>query len=66
LGEQRGAIKGSRNCVLRVLKKRVGDVSAVVLARVMELSLEQLENLYDAALDFTKMSDLNVWLDLNG
>ena len=65
-GEQRGEIKGRQDFVLRLLKKRVGDVSADVLARVMELSLEQLEDLYDAALDFTQISDLTAWLDLNG
>lgn len=65
-GEQRGEIKGRQDFVLRLLNKRVGDVSADVLARVMELSLEQLEDLYDAALDFTQISDLTAWLDLNG
>jgi Domain of unknown function (DUF4351) len=66
IGEQRGEINGRQDFVLRLLKKRVGDVSAEVLARVMELSLEQLEDLYDAALDFNQMSDLTAWLDLNG
>jgi hypothetical protein len=65
-GEQRGEIKGRQDFIVRLLKKRVGDVSAEILARVMQLSLEPLEDLYDAALDFTKVSDLTVWLDLNG
>jgi Domain of unknown function (DUF4351) len=65
IGEHRGLIKGSQNFVQRVLKKRVGDVSAELLERVMLLSLEQLEDLYDAALDFTQVSDLIAWLDLN-
>jgi Domain of unknown function (DUF4351) len=66
LGEQRGEIKGRQDFVLRLLKKQVGDVSAAILTKVMELSLEQLEDLYDAALDFTKINDLTTWLDLNG
>jgi Domain of unknown function (DUF4351) len=66
LGEQRGEIKGRQDFVLRLLKKRVGDISAEILARVMKLSLDRLENLYDAALDFTQVSDLISWLDLNG
>jgi hypothetical protein len=66
IGEQRGEINGRQDFVLRLLNKRVGVVSADVLAKVMELSLEQLENLYDAALDFTKVSDLTDWLNLNG
>ncbi len=65
-GEQRGEIKGRQNIVIRLLKRRVGDISAEVLARVTILSLEQLEDLLDAALDFTQISDLTDWLDLNG
>jgi Domain of unknown function (DUF4351) len=66
IGEQRGEINGRQDFVLRLLKKRVGDISAEILAKVMELSLERLEDLYDAALDFTQVSDLISWLDLNG
>jgi Domain of unknown function (DUF4351) len=66
IGEQRGEINGRQDFVLRLLKNRLGVVSADLLAKVMELSLEQLENLYDAALDFSKVSDLTAWLDLNG
>jgi predicted transposase YdaD len=66
LGEQRGEIKGQQNIVIRLLKRRVGDISAEVLARVAILSLEQLEYLLDAASDFTQLSDLTNWLELNG
>ncbi len=65
-GEQKGEIKGRQDLVLRVLKKRVGDVSAAVLAKVMVLPVEQLDDLHDAALDFTQINDLTTWLDLNG
>jgi Domain of unknown function (DUF4351) len=64
-GEHRGEIKGSQNFVLRVLKNHLGDVSAELLAKVMLLSLEQLGDLFDASLDFTQVSDLISWLDLN-
>jgi Domain of unknown function (DUF4351) len=66
LGEQIGEIKGQQNIVIRLLKRRVGDITEEVLARVTILSLEQLENLLDAALDFTQINDLIAWLDLNG
>jgi hypothetical protein len=65
LGEQRGEIKGRQDLVLRLLKKRVGDVSVDVLAKVSILPVERLDNLHDAALDFTQISDLTDWLDLN-
>jgi Domain of unknown function (DUF4351) len=34
-----------------------------VEARVKALSLVMLEELFDAALDFTQMNDLMMWLD---
>ena len=66
IGEQLGEVKGQQNIVIRLLKRRVGDISAEVLARVTILSLEQLEYLLDAASDFTQLSDLTNWLELHG
>jgi|GEM_PF-5700358 len=40
-------------------------MSAEILARVNGLPLERLDDLHDAALDFTNVSDLIAWLDLN-
>ncbi len=54
---------GCQEIILRLLTKRVGIVSSEVEARVKALSLAMLEELFDAALDFTQMNDLMVWLD---
>jgi Domain of unknown function (DUF4351) len=48
-----------------LLNRRVGDISADVLAKVKLLPLARLDDLHNAALDFTQASDLIVWLDLN-
>jgi Domain of unknown function (DUF4351) len=40
--------------------------SADILAKVKLLPLTQLDDLHDAALNFTKVSDLIAWLELNG
>ncbi len=48
-----------------MLTKLVGIVSSEVEARVKALSLAMLEELFDAALDFTQMNDLMMWLDGN-
>ncbi len=61
--EQVGRQDGKQALILRLLTKRVGTVSSEVEARVKALSLEMLEELFDAALDFTQMSDLMMWLD---
>jgi Domain of unknown function (DUF4351) len=49
--------------ILRLLTKRVGTVSSDVEARVKVLSLAMLEEFFDAALNFTQMNDLIMWLD---
>jgi Domain of unknown function (DUF4351) len=66
VGEQLGEVRHAQAQTLRLLNRRVGDLSADVLAKVNALPLEQLDDLHDAALDFTKVNDLIDWLDLNG
>ncbi len=63
-GEQRGRER-ERNLILRLLTRRVGELSPEVREKVENLSLEQLENLGEALLDFNSMGDLQVWLDGN-
>ena len=65
LGEQRGEVRHAQAQTLRLLNRQVGDVSTEILARVKVLPLERLDDLLDAALDFTNVSDLISWLDLN-
>ena len=61
--EQVGRQDERQTLILRLLAKRVGIVSSEVEARVKALSLAMLEELFDAALDFTEMNDLMMWLD---
>jgi Domain of unknown function (DUF4351) len=65
LGEQRGEVRHAQAQTLRLLDRRVGDVSTEILERVNVLPLERLDDLHDAALDFTSVSELTSWLDLN-
>ncbi len=60
-GEQRG-LEREKSLVLRLLNRRVGKLPQEVRSRVESLSLEQLENLGEALLDFTSMADLDAWL----
>ena len=48
--------------VTRQLNRRCGTLSPSLLARVQALSLEQLEDLGDALLDFSGVTDLETWL----
>jgi predicted transposase/invertase (TIGR01784 family) len=49
--------------ILRQLKRRVGNISIDLEARIKTLPLAQLEELGEALLDFSQMADLVDWLD---
>jgi predicted transposase/invertase (TIGR01784 family) len=55
--------EGEKSLVLRLLAKRVGELPQQLHQQVESLSLEQLENLGEALLDFTSMADLDAWFN---
>jgi len=57
-GRQEEAI----NLLLRQLNRRIGGISAELSANIQSLSLENLENLGEALLDFKTETDLISWL----
>jgi predicted transposase YdaD len=57
-----GRQEGEANLVLRQLKRRLGELSVAQVERVRELSVENLEALGEALLDFTEMADLEGFL----
>ncbi|KAI9129776.1 DUF4351 domain-containing protein [Acaryochloris sp. CCMEE 5410] len=61
-GEQTGALREAQSLVLRQLNRRIGDISPELRSQLQSLSLEQLETLGEALLDFTKPADLVNWL----
>ena len=64
LGEQLGKMR-EQALILRLLKWRLGNVSTDLEAQIGSLSLDRLEELGEALLDFTQMSGLIGWLDEN-
>lgn len=62
---QEGRQQEAQALVLRLLNRRVGNVSPAVEMRVKALPLLRLEDLGEALLDFARMSDLISWLDAN-
>ncbi|MEH2001704.1 MAG: DUF4351 domain-containing protein [Nostoc sp.] len=64
-GEQEGEQKGQQRLILRLLQRRVGELSPELQERIQSLSLNQLENLGEALLDFTATEDLLNWLQTN-
>jgi hypothetical protein len=64
-GKQEGRQEGEQTIILRLLQKRLGDLSPEVRQRIQSLSLIQLEALGEALLDFTTIADLLNWLQAN-
>lgn len=65
IGYERGKQQQGQTLVLRQLQKRVGELPQEVHKRIQTLSLEQLEALAEALLDFTAIEDLLNWLEAN-
>jgi predicted transposase YdaD len=60
-----GKVEEGQTLILRLLKRRVGNLSIALETRVKALPLAQLEELGEALLDFSQMNDLVAWLDKN-
>ena len=54
--------EGERKVVLRQLNRLVGAIPDALLSQIQGLSVEQLEALGDALLDFSTLADLEGWL----
>lgn len=52
-----------RSLILRLLTRRVGELPQEMRSSVENLSLEKLENLSEALLDFVSIADLQLWLE---
>jgi predicted transposase/invertase (TIGR01784 family) len=63
--EQQGEMKATQALIMRLLNRRVGNVSPAVEIGIKALPLLSLEDLGEALLDFSQMSDLIGWLDAN-
>ncbi len=59
----KGIKEGEVSMVLRQLKRRLGQIEPEDENRINQLSVEQLEALGEALLDFSNRDDLLAWLD---
>ncbi len=57
-GKQQEAL----SLITRLLNRRLGNVSDTEVERLRGLSIEELEALGEALLDFTSVADLTSWL----
>ena len=61
-GEQRGERKGEMAMVLRLLNRRLGGLTGEQQGQIERLSVDDLDALGEALLDFRGAADLNSWL----
>ena len=54
--------EGEQRLIIRQLNRRIGEIESSLIQRVQALSIEQLEELGEALLDFTSIGDLENWL----
>jgi hypothetical protein len=60
---QEGNKQGEQRLIIRQLNRRYGEIDSSLVEQVRGLSIEQLEALGEALLDFSEISDLEAWLD---
>ncbi len=61
-GRVEGIVLGERKLVIRQLNRKLGKIPQAVLTKIEALSLEQLEELSEALLDFSTVANLEQWL----
>ncbi|OCQ99536.1 hypothetical protein BCD64_10805 [Nostoc sp. MBR 210] len=62
-GRQEGRQEEGQGLILRQLNRRFGEIEALLIEQIRSLSIEQLENLGEALLDFSSVNDLETWLN---
>ncbi|MGB6294779.1 MAG: DUF4351 domain-containing protein [Rivularia sp. (in: cyanobacteria)] len=60
---ERAKQEGKQDLILRQLNRRIGEIDSSLIDRINGLSIEQLESLGEALLDFASVADLEAWLN---
>jgi Domain of unknown function (DUF4351) len=67
LGEARGIELGSsrkaRSLIQRQLTHRFGNLPAILITKIDKLTLDQIDQLSEALLDFSRLQDLEQWVE---
>ncbi len=62
LAMERGELLEAQKLVMRQLMRRIGEINSSLIKQVEILELEPLEELSEALLDFSNVTDLEQWL----
>jgi len=66
LAKQEGLQEGlqkEKRLIIRQLNRRIEEIDSLLIQKVQELTVEKLEELGEALLDFTSVTDLETWLE---
>jgi hypothetical protein len=63
LAMERGELKGEQQLILRQLNRRIGEIESSFIETIRTLTIDQLELLGEALLDFSTVTDLEQWLE---
>jgi predicted transposase YdaD len=63
--EGKWRVDEAKRLVLRLLTRKLGNVSPKLVTKIDALSLDRVESLSEDLLDFTSLSDLEAWLSQN-
>jgi predicted transposase YdaD len=61
---QEAKADGAKIVLLKMLDRKLGNITTEIRSQVNGLNIEQLESLGEALLDFGQMNDLIRWLDV--
>jgi Domain of unknown function (DUF4351) len=62
IATQKGQMAEGQTLIIRQLTRKLGELGSETIESIHQLTLEQLESLGDALLDFDRMEDLLSWL----
>ncbi|APB32962.1 hypothetical protein GlitD10_0648 [Gloeomargarita lithophora Alchichica-D10] len=62
-GRQEGRQEGEVGLILRQLQRKIGQPTSTQVSQIQGMSIDQLETLGEALLDFTTAEDLTQWLN---
>ncbi|MTJ32899.1 DUF4351 domain-containing protein, partial [Aphanizomenon sp. UHCC 0183] len=64
-GIERGIEQGEQQLVIRQLNRRIGEIELSLIDSIRRLTIDKLELLGEALLDFSSVTDLEQWLQNN-
>ena len=56
---------GEQRTIIRQLNRRFGEIDSSLVDKIKLLTIEKLDDLADALLDFSELTDLVNWLNDN-